>query len=99
MEEGDKYASVEFVATSSKFRGKGVATAIMNDLFSLQEYEHYVLEVAGTNTSAVKLYEKLWLKEFKRIKQKFSKISGINYRVYMKYTKLTNCKTNIATVK
>jgi ribosomal protein S18 acetylase RimI-like enzyme len=87
METGDNIASVEFVATASKFRGNGVATAIMNYIFSLPQYDQYVLEVADTNTSAVKLYEKLGYKEFKRIKHKHSKRSGINYLVYMKYSK------------
>lgn len=84
---GEKTASVEFVATASNYRGKGVATAIMNYLFSLPQYEEYVLEAADTNTNAIKLYEKLGYREFKRLKQKFSKYIGINYRLYMKYTK------------
>ncbi|ROR23885.1 acetyltransferase (GNAT) family protein [Mobilisporobacter senegalensis] len=84
---GEKTASVEFVATASKYRGRGAATAIMNYLFQLPEYDEYVLEAADTNYKAVKLYEKLGYREFERIKQKFSKYVGINYRVYMKYTK------------
>lgn len=87
IEVGDRMASVEFVATASKYRGKGVATAIMNHIFTLPQYDEYVLEVADTNTNAVKLYEKLGYKEFRRIKPKHSKISGINYLVYMKYKK------------
>jgi ribosomal protein S18 acetylase RimI-like enzyme len=87
IEVGDRIASVEFVATASKYRGKGVATALMNHLFALPQYEEYVLEVANTNTNAVRLYEKLGYTEFKRIKQKHSKISGVNYLVYMKYLK------------
>ncbi|TYR81895.1 GNAT family N-acetyltransferase [Priestia megaterium] len=87
IETGDEIASVEFVATASKFRGKGAATAIMNHLFSLPQYNEYVLEVADTNTSAVKSYEKLGYKEFKRVKQKHSKRSGVNDLVYMKYRK------------
>ncbi|WP_246131886.1 GNAT family N-acetyltransferase [Paenibacillus hemerocallicola] len=86
LETGEDIASVGFVATSGKYRRKGVATAIMNHLFALPQYREYVLEgVADTNTSALKLYEKLGFKEFKRIKQKHTKISGINYYVYMKY--------------
>jgi ribosomal protein S18 acetylase RimI-like enzyme len=87
VEVGDKIASVEFVATATKFRGQGIATAIMNHLFRFPQYDQYVLEVADTNKSAVKLYEKLGYKEIKRIKHKHSKISGVNYLVYMKYVK------------
>lgn len=78
---------VEFVATSKKYRGKGVASAIMNHIFDSTPYDIYVLEVADTNTNAVKLYEKLGYTEFLRIKQKHTKQSGINYLVYMKYAK------------
>lgn len=87
METGEKIASVEFVATASKFRGQGVATAIMNTLFALPQYEEYILEVADTNTNAVRLYEKLGYREFKRVKASHSKHSGINFLVYMKYRK------------
>ncbi|UOQ93300.1 GNAT family N-acetyltransferase [Halobacillus shinanisalinarum] len=87
LETGNKIASVEFVATASKYRGKGVATAIMNYIFTFPQYREYVLKVADTNINAVKLYEKLGYKEFKRIKPKFRKISGVNYLVYMKYIK------------
>lgn len=78
---------VEFVATSTKYRGKGVATAIMNEIFETNTYQEYVLEVADTNTTAFKLYEKLGFAEFLRIKQKNSKRSGVNHLVYMKLVK------------
>jgi ribosomal protein S18 acetylase RimI-like enzyme len=78
---------VEFVATASKYRGQGVATLIINDIFHITPYETYVLEVADTNTNAVKLYEKLGFTEFMRIKQKHSKRSGVNHLVYMKCLK------------
>lgn len=86
FEIGDKIASVGFVATARKYRRKGAATAIINHLFALPQYREYILEgVADTNTNAIKLYEQLGFKEFKRVKQKHSKISGINYYLYMKY--------------
>ncbi|WP_224768245.1 GNAT family N-acetyltransferase [Metabacillus idriensis] len=90
IETGNNIASVEFVATASKYRGNGVATAIMNYIFSFPHYDQYVLEVADTNTGALKLYEKLGYRELTRIKHKHSKRSGINYLVYMKYRK-QNC--------
>ena len=87
MKTGDRIASVEFVATASKYRGMGVAQTIMKYIFALPQYDEYVLEVADTNTNAVKLYEKLGYKEFLRLRQKHSKISGVNYLVYMSYKK------------
>jgi ribosomal protein S18 acetylase RimI-like enzyme len=89
IELDEKTASVEFVATRAKFRKKGVASAIMNHLFNLPEYKNYILEVADTNTSAFELYKKLGYKEELRIELGAiaRKYTGINYLVYMKYTK------------
>ncbi|MEK7015045.1 GNAT family N-acetyltransferase [Bacillus sp. FSL R9-9410] len=87
METGEKKASVEFVVTASKYRGNGVATTLMNYIINLPQYDEFILEVADTNESAVQLYGKLGYKEFTRVKQKFSKISGVNYLVYMKNIK------------
>ena len=80
---------VEFVATSTKYRGQGVASEIMKYIFNTTPYDVYSLEVADTNTNAVKLYEKLGYSEFLRIKQKHSKQSGVNNLVYMKCFKPT----------
>ncbi len=78
---------IEFVATSAKHRGKGVATAILNNIFDYTAYSVFALEVADTNENAVRLYEKLGFAEFMRVKHKHSKQSGINHLVYMKYFK------------
>ncbi|MDR1629407.1 MAG: GNAT family N-acetyltransferase [Oscillospiraceae bacterium] len=78
---------IEFVATSSEYRGKGVATEIITNIFRDTPYTNYVLEVADTNQNAVNLYKKLGFKEFKRVEEKHSKRSGINYLVYMRYIK------------
>lgn len=85
--QGGKTGSVEFVATASKYRGKGIASEIIRHFFLFPQYDEYVLEVADTNLKALELYEGLGFKEFKRIKIKNAKRSGINFLVYMKYTK------------
>ncbi|WP_195575147.1 GNAT family N-acetyltransferase [Paenibacillus sp. 1001270B_150601_E10] len=78
---------VEFVAVSIKNRGQGVAAAMMKYIFDHTSYREYALEVADTNTNAVKLYEKMGYTEFMRVKQKNSKQSGVNALVYMKHNK------------
>jgi len=79
--------SIEFVATDGNYRGKGVASALIRHMISNAPYSAYVLEVADTNTPAVRLYEKLGFREFLRVPQKHSKQSGVNHLVYMKYEK------------
>ena len=78
---------VEFVATSQNYRGQGVATSIIKSIIELSNYKELVLEVADTNINAVKLYKKIGFCEFLRLKQKHSKISGVNYLIYMNYLK------------
>lgn len=87
---GEGIASVEFVATASKYRGQGVATAIMKYLLALPQYKEYVLsEVADNNTNALRLYEKLGYKEFtrKKLKKMETRVSGIHYYISMNYVK------------
>jgi GNAT superfamily N-acetyltransferase len=74
-------ALIEYVATSEKHLRKGVASALVKYLFTLPEYEFYVVEVDGTNRKAVDLYNKLGFK-------------AVNMKIYveatyisMKYTK------------
>ncbi|MDR1468335.1 MAG: GNAT family N-acetyltransferase [Spirochaetaceae bacterium] len=83
VEIDDKTGSIEFVATNKKQRGTGVASSIMEYIFSLNRYEKYILEVADTNEKAFQLYKKWGFKEVHRIKQKYAKIMGIHHLVYM----------------
>ncbi|MGP4062879.1 GNAT family N-acetyltransferase [Halobacillus sp. H74] len=82
-----KMAAIEFVATSVNYRGTGVATELLKSILDATSYDEYALEVADTNTKAIKLYEKLGFKEFLRIPQKHSEKSGVNNLVYMKYVR------------
>jgi ribosomal protein S18 acetylase RimI-like enzyme len=76
--------SIEFVATAPEFRGKGVAFALLEHVMQTCGYCEYVLEVADTNESALRLYERLGFKEFQRVPEKHPKQSGLNFYVYMK---------------
>jgi len=78
-----KTGSIELVATNKKYRKKGIATKIMEYIFSLNMYEKYILEVADTNESAYNLYMKLGYKEVYKLKQVLAKRYGINYLAYM----------------
>lgn len=79
---------VEFVASSGQYRRKGVARGIINHIIWNMPYREYVLEVADTNVAAIRLYEKLGFREFMRVKGKHRKWSGVNYLMYMKYSKI-----------
>jgi len=76
-------AIIEFVVTDSKYRGKGVASALIKHIFALPEYKHFLIEVADTNPGAFELYKKLGFKETHR--KKSIPGAGINYWIHMEY--------------
>jgi ribosomal protein S18 acetylase RimI-like enzyme len=86
----DETASIEFIATSSKYRGKGIATSIIKHICSLNNYKKFVItDVADSNHTAIKVYEKAGFKEYKRVKKNYKKV-GINAYISFKY-----CKKNV----
>jgi ribosomal protein S18 acetylase RimI-like enzyme len=87
IEAREKTGSIEFVATLSKYYGKGVASGLINEIIKQTEYSEYTLEVADTNYNAIRLYKKLGFVEFKRVEHKHKKQSGVNNLIYMKYKK------------
>ncbi len=50
---------IEWVATDSAYRGKGISRRIQQYLLEELPYEEFVLQVMNTNYSAIRLYEKL----------------------------------------
>ena len=77
-----KTGSIEFVATAPNHRQKGIAHDLILHTMQNNPYDAYVLEVAGNNTNALKLYEKLGFKEIKRIKA--PRNSGVGSFLYMR---------------
>jgi len=63
----DTMGVIEFVTTSPEHRGKGVAGKLIAYIMDDKQNDSYILEVADTNTSAIRVYEKLGFVEFIRI--------------------------------
>jgi ribosomal protein S18 acetylase RimI-like enzyme len=59
IEIGEETGSIEYVVTNTKYRKKGIATSIMNYIFSLNMYKDYILEVTDVNENAINVYKKL----------------------------------------
>lgn len=80
--------SIEFVGTAQKFRGQGIASQIIGHIIENTPYNDYLIEeVADTNIPAMRLYEKLGFKEYRRkpIPVKIAKKNGINNLLSLKY--------------
>ena len=78
-------AVIEYVVTDTKYKGRGVASALIKHIFALPEYKHFLIEVADTNPGAFALYKKLGFIETHR--KKYMPGSGINYWIHLKYSK------------
>ena len=81
----DGTASIEFVGTATRFQGRGVASALLTHLLARPGYREFVLEaVSDINTPALKLYEKLGFTEYKRVRVRHTRLSGINHYISLK---------------
>lgn len=82
----DSELYIDILATSSKARGKGVATALLNHAFALKEFDYCFLEVFSKNEAAMNLYKKMGFSIYKEEKFSFlaSAVSGMGYPVKMK---------------
>ncbi len=85
IKRGNREGFIELLAVSPQHQGKGIGKKLLNRVIIENRYKSYVLEVADTNATGVKLYEKTGFKEFKRFKHKFAKQSGINDFIWMEY--------------
>lgn len=83
-----RQGSIEFVATSARHRGRGVATALLTWLHELPQYDSFVLaEVADTNAAALSVYERLGYVEYERRPVRHGRFSGINAYVSLRYAR------------
>jgi ribosomal protein S18 acetylase RimI-like enzyme len=85
-----KTGSIEFVGTASEFRGKRVASQIIQYIIQNTPYHDYLIEeVADTSIPAMRLYEKLGFEEYKRkpIPEKIANKNGINNLLSLRYVK------------
>jgi ribosomal protein S18 acetylase RimI-like enzyme len=78
-------AEIGFVATEPAYRGRGVATALLQHLLALPGYSEYVLEdIKDTNAPALGLYAKLGFTVYKRRSVRFARRVGFTELVSMK---------------
>lgn len=80
-------ATIEFVSTDMRHRRQGVAGAVIRHIIENTAYKSYVLQVADTNTGALKLYKSLGFREIARVKDKHPRQSGIHEHIVMRYDK------------
>lgn len=72
---------IEFVAVRKLHRRQGIASVLLRESMRMAAYQEYILDVIAENTSAVKCYQKLGFREFKR-----SKKQNGYMKIYMRKT-------------
>jgi len=82
-----KTGYIEFVGVLDSDRGRGISKEILNEIIKQnKQYNEFVLDVMDNNIPALKSYEKLGFREYKRKPFRGGKNKGIKDRVYMKLT-------------
>lgn len=77
---------IEFVGVLDSARGRGISRAILNEITKQsKQYNEFILDVMDNNSAAIKSYEKLGFREFKRVPFRGGKNKGIKERIYMKF--------------
>ena len=87
LDYDDDATYIEFVATTSQARGKGVATKLFKHVIENSGYNQFTLDVIDTNEKALSIYRKLGFKEFKRTSATYFEKKIFNYKIYMKLSK------------
>lgn len=78
---------IEFVGVLDTARGRGIAKKILHEIIEHNKhYKEFILDVMDNNIPAIKSYEKLGFREFKRKPFRGGKSKWIKDRVYMKLT-------------
>ena len=75
---------IDVLATSKQYRGKGVATRLLQYSFDLQGYKNYYIEVLSKNRNAKTLYEKIGFVEYKKTRFSPVALTGFGYPIKMK---------------
>nr|WP_201760639.1 GNAT family N-acetyltransferase [Nonomuraea sp. K271] len=78
-------AEIGFVTTAPAYQGRGVATALMQYILALPDFDEYVLrDIKSTNAPALGLYAKLGFTEYQRRPVRFARRAGFTDYVSMR---------------
>lgn len=75
---------VDVLATTKKARGRGVATKLLEYVFSLPKYKECYIEVLSKNLNAIRLYEKSGFITYKSKYFSLITLKGFGYPIKMK---------------
>ena len=82
--DSDNVVEIEFLVTSPHFRGKGIATKLIEFVCDMPEYDYCVLDVYSKNPNAIRLYEKLGFRQVKVKSEWILRLRGVGKTITMK---------------
>ncbi|MGG7177676.1 GNAT family N-acetyltransferase [Clostridium paraputrificum] len=77
---------IESLATHPDYRGKGIATALLDHAHNKSGYNKYILDVIHGNEGAKALYERIGYNTYKTEKGIFLKLLNIKELYYMEFS-------------
>lgn len=81
---GDRDLYIDFLVTDKNYRGKGIATKLIDAVCDTLEYDECYIEVLSKNSGAKKLYEYLGFVVCKKTYSLFTILSGWGYPIKLK---------------
>lgn len=82
--EGEKDIGIDYLATDEYYRGKGIATKMLEYACSQLCYDECFIDVAANNHVAKKLYEHVGFKEYNKDHSISNRLLGFGYIIRMK---------------
>lgn len=82
--KGDKDLYIEYLTTDDRYRGRGVASELVEFVCAQLDYDDCYIEVLSKNYSAIKLYKRLGFVEHKRVYDISTLIRGLGYLIKFK---------------
>ncbi len=82
--KNDKDVCIDYLATDSSYRGKGVATKLIEYACNKLGYDECYIEVLSSNITAKSLYEHTGFIEYKRLYSPVTLMRGFGYISKMK---------------
>lgn len=79
--KGDKDLYIDYLTTDKNYRGKGVATKLIEFVCNQLEYDECYIEVLSNNIKAKNLYQYLGFTEYKRQYNLFTMLKGLGYLI------------------
>jgi ribosomal protein S18 acetylase RimI-like enzyme len=80
----DNVIEIDYLATASHFKGKGVATHLLEFVFNNFNYEYCELVVFSKNPNAIRLYEKVGFKQINVVIDLIPMFMGLGKKIIMK---------------